>query len=93
MSECETLNTIGIDGLIEFGEYLNALTVASYPNYTFEMPDGTGRLMKCSLDDVCDQFRGFCGGKMDVFRVSIGYVDSRHGTIGRADRIFTRRRQ
>jgi hypothetical protein len=93
MSECEAQKTIGIDGLIGFGEYLAELADASSPHYTFEMPDGTGRLRECSLEDVCDRFKEFCGGKTDIFRVSIGYVDSQHGTMGCADRTFTRRQQ
>ena len=41
MSESETHKTVGIDGLIEFGQYLTTLADAPYRHYTFEMPDGS----------------------------------------------------
>jgi len=93
MSESETHKTVGIDGLIEFGQYLTTLTDASYRHYTFEMPDDSGRLRECSLHDVLDRFEEFCGRKTDMFRVSIGYLDNQQGTMGRSDRTFTRRQQ
>jgi len=93
MSENETHKTVGVDGLIEFGQYLTTLAAASYRHYTFEMPDGTGRLRECSLDDVLDRFQEFCGRKADTFSVSICYVDHQQGTMGRNDRTFNRQRQ
>ena len=93
MSENETHKTVGIDGLIEFGQYLTTLDQEQYRSYTFEMPDETGRLKDCSLDDVLARFQDFCGHKTDSFRVCIGYADYKQGTIGSSDRTFTRRKQ
>lgn len=93
MSDSESQKTVGVDGLIEFGQYLTTLADASYRHYTFEMPDGTGRLKECSLGDVLDRFQEFCGRKADTFRVSIGYLDYQQGTMGRSDRTFTRGQQ
>jgi hypothetical protein len=93
MSEGETQKRMGVDGLIEFGQYLTTLDQAQYRDYTFEIPDGTGRLRECSLDDVFGRFQEFCGHKTGTFRVCIGYLDYQQGTMGRSDRTFTRRKQ
>jgi hypothetical protein len=92
MSERESNKTIGTDGLIEFANYLAALDHEQYRDYTFEMPDETGRLRNCSLDNVLVRFQEFFGGKGDTFRVCIGYVDYQHGTMGRNDRTFSRQK-
>jgi hypothetical protein len=93
MSGSETHKTVGVDGLVEFGQYLTTLADAQYRHYTFEMPDGSGRLRKCSLDDVLGRFQEFSGRKTDTFRVCIGYVDYQQGAMGHSDRKFTRRKQ
>ncbi len=93
MSEQETQRMIGADGLVEFGEYLTGLNQPDYRDYTFEMPTESGTLRKCSLDDVLARFKEFFDGKTDTFRVGITYVDYRHGTLGRSDRTFSRRKQ
>jgi len=93
MSENETRKTVGVDGLIEFGQYLTTLAEPSYQHYTFEMPDSSGGLREHSLDDVLDRFQEFCARKTDTFRVSICYVDHQQGTMGRSDRTFTRKGQ
>ena len=83
MSEGGTHKAMGVDGLIEFGQYLITLDQAQYRDYTFEIPDGPGRLRRCSLDDVLGRFQEFCGHKTDTFRVCIGYIDRQQGTMGR----------
>lgn len=93
MSESETHKTVGVDGLIDFGQYLTRLADAPYRHYTFEMPDGTGRRKEYSLEDVITRFQEFCARTAETFRVSIYYVDQEQGTMGRSDRTFTRRRQ
>jgi len=93
MSESETQKTVGIDGLIEFGQYLTTLDQEQYRSYTFEMPDTAGRLKDCSLDEVLVSFQDFYGGKTNTFRVCIGYPDYQHGTIGQNDRTFTRQKE
>ena len=93
MSENETTKTVGVDGLIEFGQYLTTLEQTQYRDYTFEMPDDAGRLKECSLDNVLESFQTFCSRKTDTFRVCIGYSDYQHNTIGQSDRTFTRRQQ
>jgi len=92
MSDTKTNKTVGIDGLIEFGEYLTTLEQAPYRHYMFEMPDSAGRLKECSLDDTLASFRDFCAGKIDTFRVCIIYTDYQQGTLGSCDRTFTRRK-
>ena len=89
----ETHKTVGVDGLIEFGQYLTTLDQTQYRDYTFEMPDEEGRLKEQSLDDVLKSFQEFCSRKTDTFRVCIGYSDYQHGMIGHSDRTFTRRQQ
>ncbi len=93
MSDNETRETSGVDGLIEFGEYLAALAQPNYRSYTFEMPSESGGLRDCSLDDVLCRFKEFVDRKADSFRVCITYIDYRHGTMGHSDRTFTRRTQ
>lgn len=92
MSETNTTEIVGIDGLVEFGDYLTKLHEERYRSYTFEMPDTAGRLRDCSLDDVLARFQEFCSRKTESFRVCICYVDYQHGTMGRTDKTFTRRR-
>ena len=92
MSDAKTSKTVGIDGLIEFGEYLTTLEQAPYRHYMFEMPDSSGRLKKCSLDDALAGFRDYCAGKTDTFRVCIIYMDYQSGTMGSSDRTFTKRK-
>ena len=93
MSESETQKTVGIDGLIEFGQYLTTLDQEQYRSYAFEMPDTEGRFKECSLDDVLARFQDFSARKTDTFRVRIGYLDYQHGTLGQSDRTFTRRKE
>ena len=88
----DTQRTVGVDGLIEFGEYLSTLADAQCKHYNFEMPDGTGRLIESSLDKVLRCFQEFCGRRTDSFRVRITYVDYHQGTMGSSDRTFTRQR-
>ena len=87
----ETTKTVGVDGLIEFGEYLTTLNQTQSLDYTFEMSDEAGRLKACSLEDVLQSFQTFCARKTDTFRVCIGYSDYQNNTIGHSDRTFTRR--
>jgi len=93
MNESETNKTIGIDGLAEFGEYLNRLDQPNYRDYTFEIPNEDGRPSECSLEDVLVKFREFFDGQTDTFAVSIGYVDYKFGTMGRSNRTFTRHKR
>ena len=93
MSDNETHKTIGVDGLVEFGEYLTTLAQPDYRSYIFKIPSVSGALRECSLDDVLRQFREFVDRKTDTFRVCITYIDYRHGTMGHSDRTFTRRTQ
>jgi hypothetical protein len=93
MSESEIHRTVGVDGLIEFGQYLATLDEPGYRHYTFEIPDAAGRRRECSLEDAMHQFQDFCAGKADTFTIGIGYVDYQHEMIGRTDRTFTRRKQ
>lgn len=93
MSDTEINEKVGIDELVEFGEYLNTLDQTPYRHYTFEMPDSTGRLKESSLADALAGFRDFCAGTIDTFRVCICYKDYLHGTMGNCDRTFTKLKQ
>ena len=90
MNENKNHNTIGLDGLIEFGQYLTTLADTSCHHYTFEIPNSENRLRERSLDEVLKYFQEFCGRKVDTFRVSICYFDYQQGAMGRSDRTFTR---
>ena len=93
MSESETHKTVGVDGLVQFGQYLTTLDQESYRNYTFEMPGETGRCSPCSLDDVLRRFREFLDAKTDTFSVGVGYVDYHQRMIGHSKRTFTRQKK
>jgi hypothetical protein len=93
MGETETRKTVGVDGLIEFGQYLNTLTQPAYKDYSFNMPDGEGRLKRCSLDDVIRCYQEFFDGKVDIFRVWIGYNDYLSNTMASREMSFTRNKQ
>jgi hypothetical protein len=88
----ESKNVIGIDGILEFGEYLEQLRGPGYQFYQFEAPDATGRLRESTLDEVCQRFQEFLGGRLDSFRVCITYADPSSNTLGKNDRTFTRSR-
>jgi hypothetical protein len=87
----ESPKIIGVDGLDAFGQYLSELSYSGYRDYTFEMPAATGIFRECSLEEVLTRFMEFVEGKTNTFKVSISFVDYRHGTLGRTERIFTRR--
>ena len=73
---------IGLDGVVEFGEYLNTLHQVTHRAYTFEMPDASGRLVACSLEDVIRELQDYVDSRRQVFRVQIICVDRQAGTIG-----------
>jgi hypothetical protein len=91
MREQEVQKTVSIDGLVEFGHYLNSLAQPDYKEYTFEMPDDANRLQPCSLNDVIRRYQEFFNRKTHTFRVWIGYNDYRSNTIGSKETTFTRR--
>jgi hypothetical protein len=81
---------IGQDGVVEFGEHLNKLHEASHTDYSFEMPDVSGRLVTRSLDDVIGEFQDYVDSRREVFRVRITYIDRQMGTMGYTDKEFKR---
>lgn len=81
---------VGQDGVVEFGEYLNTLYEVCNKDYTFEMPDASGVLVKSSLDEVIREFQDFFDSKRGVFRVGITYVDRQMGTMGYTEKEFKR---
>ena len=90
MSDPKISRMFGIDGLVEFGEYLGALREASHRSYSFEMPDVSGRLVARSLDEVIGEFQDFVYARRPVFRVVILCVDRQAGTISSTDKQFKR---
>jgi len=90
MSDPKTSKTVGIDGLIEFGEYLNALHKPSHRAYSFEMPDASDRLVARALDEVICEFQDYADERRPVFRVVILCVDRQAGTISSTDKQFKR---
>ena len=81
---------IGLDGVVEFGEYLNTLHQVSHRAYTFETPDASGRLVTCSLEDVIRELQDYVDSRRQVFRVQIICVDRQAGTIVSTDKQFKR---
>jgi hypothetical protein len=81
---------IGLDGVVEFGEYLNKLHQVTHRAYTFEMPDASGRLVACSLEDVIRELHDYIESRRQVFRVQIICVDRQAGTISSTDKQFKR---
>jgi hypothetical protein len=87
MSTDNKHTTIGFDGLVEFGQYLNGL---HDKDYTFEMEDVRGRLVDCSLDEVIKRYQTFFDSGAERFRVRITYRDYHSNTMGYTDKEFRR---
>ncbi len=66
----ENKRTVGIDEIIEFGNYLNGLHDT---DRTFERPDVSRRMKSCSLDEVIIGFQAFFNRKTDSFKVRITF--------------------
>jgi hypothetical protein len=81
---------IGQDGVVEFGEYLNALHQATHRVYSFETLDVTGRLVARSLDEVIREFQDYNDNSQQVFRVQIICVDRQAETVTSTDKKFER---
>jgi len=81
---------IGLDGVVEFGVYLNTLHEPSHRVYSFEMPDASGRLVARSLDEVICEFQDYVDERRPVFRVVILCVDRQAETISSTDKQFKR---
>ena len=79
---------IGLDDVVEFGNYLIKLQQVAHIYYTFEMPDSSGSLVECSLEGVIRELQDFVDGKRQVFRVQIICVDQQAGTISSTDKQF-----
>jgi hypothetical protein len=87
----ETRHTfVRLDGIAEFGEYLNTLHQATYRVYSFEMPDASGKLVARSLDEVIREFQDYVDERRPVFRVVILCIDRQAGTISSTDKQFKR---
>ncbi len=68
----ENKRTVGIEEIVEFGNYLNGLHGTGR---TFEMPNESRHLKSCSLDDVIASFQAFFDRKTDSFKVRITFPD------------------
>jgi hypothetical protein len=58
---------IGLDGVVEFGDYLATLHQVAHRAYTFEMPDASGRLAACSLEDVIRELQDYVESRRQFF--------------------------
>ena len=86
----ETHTTIGVDGLVEFGQYLTTLRSSGHRHYSFEMPDSSSRLRECALEDVIQHLQDYIAKRKHTFRVCIYYSDYQSQTLSKIDRTFTR---
>ena len=66
----ETIKTVGVAELVEFGQYLNELHGS---DRTFEMMDASRHMKTCSLDDVIASFQAFFNRKTGNFKVRITF--------------------
>ena len=87
----ETQNLTDMDGLVEFGQYLNAIREIKHRSYTFEMLSTAGALTECSLDEVIQSFQSFFEGKTQSIRIRFTYFDCQMGILGCVDREFKRK--
>lgn len=68
----ENKTTVGVDGLADFGEYLNGLYDTSV---TCELENEKRCLESCSIEDVIAGFQAFYNGKTKGFKVRIESID------------------
>jgi hypothetical protein len=74
----EKKKTVGVEELIEFGEYLNE---CHGTDRTFEMVDASRHMKTYSLDDVIATFQAFINKKTESFKVRITFDEGRPGMM------------